>query len=67
MKLNAIEQVTNARESSLRILKRDASNQPMHFISERQEILREVTAVLSGDARNESLQLFILPFGYDLK
>src|SRR5690349_16169965 len=53
MEHDLVQQMRDAREASLRILQRDAANQSVNLVAERQQVLRKVTSVLSGDAGNE--------------
>jgi hypothetical protein len=62
MKLNSVQQMADAREAAFGILERDAPHESMYFIAEREQMFRQVAAVLSGYARDQSLQIMILPF-----
>ena len=50
VKRQPIQQMTDARESALRILEGHAAHHAVDFISERKQMLRQIAAILTGDA-----------------
>lgn len=54
MQLYIVKKVSDACEASLRIFERDASNQTVELVTERQQMFGEITAVLPSDAGDKS-------------
>src|SRR6185436_17391813 len=54
MQRYAVEQVLDAGKASLRIFQRHPSHQPMHFVSEIEQVLSQVTAVLARQTGNQN-------------
>jgi hypothetical protein len=54
MQLDAIQQVANASETAIRILECHAADQPMDLIAKRQQMLGQITAVLSCYSSDQS-------------
>src|ERR1051326_7931926 len=49
VELDTIQQVCDACESALWIFQRNASHNAMDLITQREQIIRQVTSVLAGD------------------
>ena len=58
MECQIVEQVSNATKPALRIFESNPPNQPVNFVSERKQVLRQVTSILSGNAGDEDSLLW---------
>lgn len=52
--MDAVQEVLNAAKSDLGLFERDATNKPVYFVAEIEQVFREVTTVLTGDTSDES-------------
>lgn len=63
MERDALKEVRDAREAARRVFERDAPDESVNLVAEREQVLGQIAAVLSRDAGDESLlgQSLVLP------
>src|SRR5438067_13904131 len=56
------QKMAQASKAALRILKRDASHESMNFVTQREQVLCEITSILASQPGNQCLLFYQMNF-----